>query len=92
MRTQHSLAGFLMMDILGDQRTYAVEGLMMEICTETQCLWQDQDDLLMEISELSLCHAISEVEVDSNEGSEFLSSSRPYFDYIEFQKMQSHFW
>ena len=41
-----------MMNILGGQRTHAVDGLMMEICTETQCLWQDGDDLLLEISEL----------------------------------------
>ena len=32
-----------------------VEGLNMNgpsICTETQCVWQDQDDLLLETSEL----------------------------------------
>ena len=57
MRTQHSLVGVLMMNIQGGQRTDVLGGLMMEICTETECLWQDGDDLLMEISELLLCHA-----------------------------------
>ena len=74
---------------VGAMRLDAVGALM--VCTETQWLWQDGDDLLMEISELWLCPAMSEVEAASNEGSEFLSSSRPYFDYIEFQKLQSHF-
>ena len=37
---------------VGGQRTYAVGGLTMEICTETQFAWQDGDDLLMKISEL----------------------------------------
>ena len=52
VRTQHSLVGVLMMNIHGGQRTDVLGGLMMEICTETESLWQDGDDLQMEISEL----------------------------------------
>ena len=36
VRTQHSPVGGLMMNIFGGQRTHAVEGLKMGVCTETQ--------------------------------------------------------
>ena len=52
MRTQHSPVGDLTEGAVGGQRTDVLGVLRMETCTETQCAWQDGDDLLTEISKL----------------------------------------
>ena len=79
MRTQYSP--------VGGQRTDVLGGLMMEICTETECLWPDNIHLLLEIPKLVLHHSMLEGEVASNDYLEFLSSNASYFDCTEFQRL-----
>ena len=86
VRTQYSLVGSLPVDTVGGQRTDVVGCLMMEIYTETECLWPDHIHLLLEIPKLVLPPSMLEGEVVSNDNSEFLLSNVSYFDCTEFQR------
>ena len=81
--------GGLRRDGVGGQRTYVLGGLMMEICTETECLWPEHIHLLLEIPKLVLPPSMLEEEVVLNDNSEFLSSNASYFDCTEFQRLIS---